>query len=201
MAHGYLMHEFLSGVTNRRTDQYGGSFENRTRLPLEIVALVRATIPKDMPLFVRISATDYLESHANAEIRDHSWKLDESAQFSKLLAANGVDVIDVSAGGNHYQQKIPVGPAYQAPFAFAIKKAVGDSALVSSVGAIAGGKQSEELLEQGLDLVAVGKAFLKNPGLVFAWADELDVHIKMPSQIQWALDGKMLPEITKLIHA
>ncbi|KAI9894441.1 MAG: hypothetical protein M1814_003199 [Vezdaea aestivalis] len=185
-AHGYLLHNFLSPVSNQRTDGYGGSFENRARLLLEIVDLTRQKIPKDMPLLVRISATDWLEQEQGLE----SWKLEESIKLAQLLAERGVDLIDVSTGGNHPKQKIKGGPAYQAPFAKAIKEAVGDKLLVSTVGSVDSGKLAQELVEGGLDFVMVGKGFLKNPGLVFQWADELETLIAYPNQIEWAFAGR-----------
>ncbi|KAK1753577.1 hypothetical protein QBC47DRAFT_403919 [Echria macrotheca] len=189
-AHGYLLHNFVSPVSNQRKDQYGGSFENRVRLTLEIVELVRATIPKDMPLFLRISATDWLEDQ-------ESWTVDQSAKLAQLLAERGVDLIDVSSGGNHPKQVIKSGPGYQAPFAKKIKKAVGDKMLVSTVGSITTGKLAQELLEGGknaddepLDAVMAGRPFQKNPGLVWAWADELDVQIHVANQIGWGFGGR-----------
>ncbi|MCJ1309744.1 hypothetical protein MMC25_003405 [Agyrium rufum] len=112
-AHGYLLHSFCSPASNHRTDRYGGSFENRTRLSLEIVDLAREIIPKDMPLFLRISATDWLEGEKDME----SWRIEDTIKFAAIIAEKGVDLLDVSSGGNHPKQKInagPVGKAYQA---------------------------------------------------------------------------------------
>ena len=186
-AHGYLLHEFLSPVSNKRNDEYGGSFENRTRLTLELVDLVRQVIPDDMPLFLRLSATDWLEE---TELKDDSWTLKDSVRLAKILADKGVDSLDVSSGGNHQLQQIHAGPGYQAPFAKAVKEAVGNKMLVGTVGSVTSGQQAEKLLEDGLDMVAVGRAFQKNPGLVFAWADELEVAVRMPNQIQWGFGGR-----------
>jgi 2,4-dienoyl-CoA reductase-like NADH-dependent reductase (Old Yellow Enzyme family) len=186
-AHGYLLHEFLSPVSNHRTDQYGGSFENRTRLTLELVDLARETIPEDMPLFLRISATDWLEE---TELKDQSWTLDQTIELAKILAARGVDLLDVSSGGNHEKQHIHAGPAYQAPFAKAIKKAVGDKMAVGVVGSITEGKQANQLLEEGLDLAIVGRLFQKNPGLVWAFADDLGVQVNWANQIRWGFGGR-----------
>ncbi|GAB7363403.1 hypothetical protein MBLNU230_g3680t1 [Neophaeotheca triangularis] len=187
-AHGYLLHSFLSPVSNQRTDQYGGSFENRTRLTLEVVELARSLIPKDMPLFLRISATDWLEEAS--DIKD-SWKPSDTVRLAPLLAERGVDLLDVSSGGNHPAQHPHVGPAYQAPFAINVKKAVGDRMAVGSVGSIGDAKLANKLLEEdGLDLITVGRAFQKNPGLVFAWADELGVQVQMPNQIRWGFGGR-----------
>jgi 2,4-dienoyl-CoA reductase-like NADH-dependent reductase (Old Yellow Enzyme family) len=194
-AHGYLLHEFISPVSNQRTDEYGGSFENRIRLTLEIVDLTRQVIPEDMPLFLRISATDWLEEAGVGE----SWTLDQTVELAKILADMGVDLLDVSSGGNHEKQQIKGGPGYQAPFAKAVKKAVGDKLAVGTVGTITSGKQANELLEQDLDLAIAGRMFQKNPGLVFAWADELELEVQMPNQIRWGFAGrgKQRPKNTK----
>lgn len=186
-AHGYLLHNFISPASNKRTDEYGGSFENRTRLTLEVVELVRAAIPDSMPLLLRISATDWLEE---TELKDESWTVDQTVRLAKLLAEKGVDLLDVSSAGNHEKQKIKTGPGYQAPFAKAVKEAVGDKMAVGTVGTITSGKQANQLLEEGLDLVIVGRMFQKNPGLVFYWADELETEVQMPNQIRWGFGGR-----------
>lgn len=198
-AHGYLLHEFLSPVANQRTDKYGGSFENRTRLTLELVELTRKEIPKDMPLFLRLSATDWLEH--NPDFQGESWTLEDSKKLAPLLAKAGVDLLDVSSAGNHPAQKIKAGPGYQAPFAKAIKKALGQdsSMLVGTVGTITSGKQAEAILtgkgdgaqgEEELDLAIVGRMFQKNPGLVWTWAEELGVQINVANQIRWGFGGR-----------
>jgi len=186
-AHGYLLHNFISPVSNQRTDKYGGSFENRTRLTLEVVDLARQTIPEDMPLFLRLSATDWLEE---TDLKDQSWKLEDSVRLAKILAEKGVDLLDVSSGGAHERQHIHAGPGYQAPFANAIKKAVGDKMAVGVVGAITEGKQANELLENGLDLAIVGRYFQKNPVLVWAFADDLGVQVNWANQIRWGFAGR-----------
>ncbi|KAG4417124.1 hypothetical protein IFR04_009760 [Cadophora malorum] len=198
-AHGYLFHEFLSPVANQRTDKYGGSFENRTRLTLEIVELTRKAMPKDMPLFLRISATDWLDT--NPEFKGESWTLDDTLKLAPLLAERGVDFLDVSSGGNSPMQKIKAGPGYQAPFAKAIKKAVGDKMFVGTVGSITEGKQAEALLtgkgseeqargSEELDAVLVGRMFQKEPGLVWRFAEELGVQINVANQIRWGFGGR-----------
>ncbi|TKA63004.1 hypothetical protein B0A49_10774 [Cryomyces minteri] len=184
-AHGYLLHEFLSPAVNQRTDEYGGSFENRTRLTLEVTALVRQTIPQSMPLFLRISATDWLE-----EAGIDGWTVKDTVRLASLLADKGVDVLDVSSGGNHPAQHIHAGPAYQAPFAKEVKKAVGDKLLVATVGSITNGKQANDLLEEGLDIAIAGRMFQKNPGLVWAWADDVGVEIQQANQIRWGFGGR-----------
>ncbi|KAF2098162.1 NADPH dehydrogenase [Rhizodiscina lignyota] len=186
-AHGYLLHEFLSPASNKRTDEYGGSFENRTRLLLETAELVRNLIPDDMPLFVRLSATDWLEE---TELKDESWTVEQTVKLAMLLADQGVDCLDTSSGGLHELQHIHAGPGYQAPFAKAIKEAVGDKMAVGVVGSITSGKQANQLLEEGLDVATVGRAFQKNPGLVFAWGDELGHPVNMPNQIRWGFGGR-----------
>lgn len=186
-AHGYLLHEFVSPASNKRTDKYGGSFENRTRLTLEIVEAVRAVIPQDMPLFLRISASDWLDQ---GNYEGESWTNADTCKLAPLLAAKGVDLLDVSSAGNHPAQKIKSGPGYQAPFAKEIKKAVGDQLLVGTVGTITSGKQANDLLEEGLDLAIAGRYFQKNPGLVWTWAEELDVEIQVANQIRWGFGGR-----------
>jgi 2,4-dienoyl-CoA reductase-like NADH-dependent reductase (Old Yellow Enzyme family) len=191
-AHGYLLHSFLSPASNHRTDQYGGSFENRIRLTLEIVDLSRKHIPEDMPLFLRLSATDWLE---HTDYEGESWTIEDSIKFAKILAEKGVDLLDVSSGGAHPAQKIEAGPGYQAPFSQKIKKAVGDKLAVSAVGSITSGKQADDLLtgktgDVPLDLIVVGRMFQKNPALVWTWAEELGVEINVANQIRWGFGGR-----------
>ncbi|EME49641.1 hypothetical protein DOTSEDRAFT_40817 [Dothistroma septosporum NZE10] len=188
-AHGYLLHSFISPVSNQRTDQYGGSWENRVRLTLEVVELVRAIVPDTMPIFLRISATDWLED--NKDIKE-SWTGDDTVKLAPLLAERGVDLLDVSSGGNHPAQHPHVKPAYQAPFAIKVKEAVkGTKMAVGSVGSIDNAQLANSLLEKdNLDLVVIGRGFQKNPGLVFAWADELGVNVNMPNQIRWGFGGR-----------
>ncbi|KAG9242582.1 putative NADH-dependent flavin oxidoreductase [Calycina marina] len=186
-AHGYLLHEFISPVSNKRTDKYGGSFENRTRLTLEIVELTRKAIPDSMPLLLRISATDWLK---NTDYEGESWTIKDSVKLAKLIAERGVDLIDVSSGGVHPDQKVAVGWQYQAPLAREIKEAVGDTLAVGVVGNITKGKQANDLLEEGLDLAIAGRMFQKNPGLVWQWAEELEVEISVAKQIGWGFGGR-----------
>lgn len=194
-AHGYLLHSFISPVSNQRTDEYGGSFENRTRLTLEVVDLVRQNIPDSMPLFLRISATDWLEE---TELKDQSWTVDQTVRLAKILSERGVDLLDVSSAGNHEKQHIHARPGYQVPFANAVKEAVGDKMAVGAVGSITSGKQANQYLEEGLDLAIVGRMFQKNPGLVFYWADELECEVQMPNQIRWAFGGRGKKQRTDL---
>jgi len=187
-AHGYLLHSFVSPVSNKRTDQYGGSWENRTRLTLEIVDAVRSVIPPDMPLFLRISATDWLEETLPSE---PSWTSQDTVRLAGLLAEHGVDLLDISSGGVHPAQKIRGGPAYQAPFAEAVKKALGDKILVSCVGAITNGATAQGVLDKGqADVILVGRQFLKNPGTVWQFAEELGVNLTVAHQIEWSFIGR-----------
>ncbi|KAF2258136.1 FMN-linked oxidoreductase [Lojkania enalia] len=185
-AHGYLLHSFLSPASNKRTDEYGGSFENRIRLTLEIVEVIRNTIPDTMPLLLRVSATDWLE-----EAGIDGWTLDQTVKLAEILATKGVNLLDVSSGGLHPQQHVHGGPGYQEPFAKAVKDKVGDKMLVSAVGTITGGKQANEYLENdNLDVIFAGRMFQKNPGLVWAWADDLGVEGRWANQIRWGFGGR-----------
>lgn len=198
-AHGYLVSSFLAPSVNRRSDRYGGSsFENRARLAVEIVDAVRAVIPRGMPLFVRLSATDWLDRNPAWEGKE-TWDLDQSVRLAKLLVegGHGVDVLDVSSGGVHRDQKVQGGPGYQAKFAKAIKRAVGDKMLVSTVGSIKTGDLAERLIAGGadaedtpLDLVAAGRMFLKNPGLVWSWAEDVGADIQVAHQYGWGFGGR-----------
>ncbi|KAL1297813.1 hypothetical protein AAFC00_006342 [Neodothiora populina] len=195
-AHGYLLHSFLSPVSNKRTDKYGGSWENRTRLLIEVAELVRSVIPETMPLFVRISGTDWLEE---VEGFTESWTPADTAKVAVILAEKGVDLLDVSSGGSSPKQHPHVTAAYQAPFALLAKKAVGDKMAVGTVGTIYDGKIANQVLEEGLDLAAVGRGFQKNPGLVFSFADDLETHVQMPNQIRWGFGGRGKSVATKAI--
>lgn len=183
-AHGYLLSSFLSPSSNKRTDEYGGSFENRIRLPLEIAQLTRDTVGSDIPVFLRVSATDWLE---NSLPEEQGWKLEDTVEFAKALAAQGaIDLIDLSSGGVHSAQKVMSSVGFQVPFAAAVKKAVGDKLLVSAVGTINNGVLAEKILnEEGIDLIRVGRAFQRDSGLAWAFAKDLDTEIAMAGQIRW----------------
>ncbi|MBE7182325.1 MAG: hypothetical protein INR71_14170, partial [Terriglobus roseus] len=118
------------------------------------------------------------------------WDVEQTIELAKIVADKGVDVIDVSTGGVHSDQHPHSGPSYQAPFAKKIKDALGDKLIVGTVGMITEGKQAQGLLDEGLDIIVVGRAFLKNPGLVFSWGDELGVDVNMPNQIRWGFSGR-----------
>jgi len=194
-AHGYLLHTFLSPISNKRTDEYGGSFENRTRFMLQVVDAVRGVIPDDMPLFLRISATDWLEV---ALPNEPSWTSQDTARLAPILFEHGVDLLDVSSGGLHPAQKPRPAPGYQAPFARdALQSALahpskdGRFLLVSSVGMYREARVAEDVLQKGwADAIFVGRQFQKEPGTVFAWADQLCVDVRMPTQIGWGWKGR-----------
>jgi len=175
-AHGYLIHQFLSPLSNHRTDNYGGSFENRIRLLLEIVKEVQTVWPQDLPLFVRISATDWAEG---------GWNVDEAVKLSKILKDQGVDLIDCSSGGMVPHAKIPVGPGYQVAFADRIKKETG--ILTGAVGLITDVHQAEEILVNGqADLILIARASLRDSYFALHAASLLDDDIAWPLQYQRA---------------
>ncbi|OOV19579.1 NADPH dehydrogenase NamA [Flavobacterium sp. LM4] len=175
-AHGYLLHQFLSPLTNVRTDEYGGSFENRIRFTLEIVEAVQTEWPSDWPLFVRISATDWAEG---------GWNPEESVQLSQLLKEKGVDLIDVSSGGLVSHQKIAIAPGYQVSFAEKVKKEA--NILTGAVGLITEAKQAEEILNNSqADLILFARESLRNPHLPLDFAAALNDNIQWPKQYERA---------------
>lgn len=152
-AHGYLLHQFLSPLSNKRTDEYGGNLQNRMRLICQVATQIRNAIPKDMPLFVRLSATDWVEG---------GWDLTQTIELSKNLRQLGVDLIDASTGGLVAQAKIPVGPNYQVPFAAEIRKQTG--ILTSAVGLITDPHQANDIITSGsADLIFLAREFLREP--------------------------------------
>ncbi|KAG0202241.1 hypothetical protein BGX28_005178 [Mortierella sp. GBA30] len=176
-AHGYLVHQFLSPFTNKRTDKYGGSLENRARLLLEIVAEVRANFSAEKPIFVRISASDNVE-----HLDTPSWEIEQTVQIAKWLHEAGVDVLHVSSAGNVHEQRVKYAPSYQVPFAERVKREV-PGLTVIAVGVITGGKQAEQILkEEKADLVAVARGFLRHPNFVANAAKELNVRSRYTSQ-------------------
>ncbi len=175
-AHGYLNHQFLSPLSNSRTDEYGGSFENRIRLVLEILEAVQSEWPENLPLFVRISATDWAEG---------GWNIEESVKLSKILKEKGVDLIDVSSGGLVSYQQIPLGAGYQVPFAEKIKKETG--ILTGAVGLITGASQAEEILtSEKADLILFARESLRNPNLGLDFAKALGAEVDWPKQYERA---------------
>ena len=171
-AHGYLLHEFLSPVANRRNDRWGGSLENRMRFPLEVFEAMRAVWPQDKPLGVRVSATDWLEG---------GWDIDQTIVFARELAQRGCDWIDVSSGGISPQQKIVLGPGYQVPFAQRIRDAV--NIPVMAVGLITEPAQAESILASGAaDLVALARGLMWNPRWPWHAAAALGASVSVPHQ-------------------
>jgi 2,4-dienoyl-CoA reductase-like NADH-dependent reductase (Old Yellow Enzyme family) len=176
-AHGYLLHQFLSPVSNRRTDAYGGPLANRFRLALEVTEAVREVWPAHLPVLFRVSATDWLP--------EGGWRLEDTVQLAKELSVRGVDLVDTSSGGNVQSAGIPVGPGYQAPLAAALREQAGVA--TGAVGLITEPAQAEEILTSGqADVVLLGRQLLREP--YFAWraAAELGARITVPDQYQLA---------------
>ncbi|MET7377297.1 NADH:flavin oxidoreductase/NADH oxidase [Streptomyces sp. NPDC005526] len=172
-AHGYLINEFLSPHSNHRTDAYGGSYENRVRFALEVVDAVRAVWPQDKPLFFRISATDWLE--------DGGWTADDTVRFAAELHAHGVDLLDVSTGGNASSVRIPTGPGYQVPFAARVKAET--PMPVAAVGLITDAEQAEKIIANGeADAVLLGRELLRTPTWAQHAARELGGSVHVPEQ-------------------
>lgn len=171
-AHGYLINEFLSPLSNKRTDIYGGSFENRTRLLLEIVEQVRNVMPENLPLFVRMSVTEWY---------DGGWSADDSVALVKILKTKGVDLVDCSSGGNITGVKMQLVPGYQVPLAETIRKETG--ILTGAVGLITNSKQAEEILSNGqADMIVIAREFLREPYFPQIAAFELGEDIDYPNQ-------------------
>ena len=171
-AHGYLLHQFLSPISNKRTDQYGGSLQNRMRYPLEVFDAVRAAFPAEKPVGIKVSATDWVEG---------GWDLAQTIEYAKELKKRGVDWVDASSGGVSPQQKIPLGPGYQVPFAQAIKEATGVTTM--AVGLITEAKQAEDIVASGkADMVALARAMLYDPRWGWHAAAELGGQVEAPPQ-------------------
>lgn len=176
-AHGYLLHEFLSPVSNKRNDQYGGSFENRIRFLIETVRSIRNEISERIPLFVRLSATDWLS--------EPSWNLEQSIELAKILKSEGVDLIDCSSGGLSLDQKIELKVGYQVPFAEAIKKQAHIN--VGAVGLITEPEYADDILKNNkADLIFLGRELLRNPYWPIQAAQKLGYDFKKPIQYQRA---------------
>ena len=171
-AHGYLINEFLSPLSNRRTDEYGGAFENRIRFLLEVIAAVRAVWPERLPLWVRISATDWKEG---------GWTIDDSVKLAAELKTRGVDLIDCSSGGSAVDAKMTLGPGYQVPFAERIRRETG--ILTGAVGMITEPRQAEEIIASGqADVVLLAREFLRDPYWPLHAARALGVDVEPPVQ-------------------
>ena len=172
MAHGYLLHEFLSPLSNRRTDEYGGPLENRMRFPLKLAEALRQAWPDNLPLFVRISSTDWL---------DGGWDLDQSIAFCRRLKALGADLIDCSSGALAPHAKIPAGPGFQVPFAAAIRQEA--QIATGAVGFITQPVQAEQIIATGqADAILMAREFLREPYWPLHAAKVLNVDIPWPPQ-------------------
>jgi 2,4-dienoyl-CoA reductase-like NADH-dependent reductase (Old Yellow Enzyme family) len=171
-AHGYLLHQFLSPLSNQREDEYGGSLQNRMRFPLEVFEAVRAAFPADRPVTMRVSGTDWVNG---------GWDIDQTVSFAKALEARGCSAIHVSSGGLSPSQQIPVGPSYQVPLARAVKQAT--RIPVIAVGLITEFEQAEAILGTGdADLIALARAVLYNPRWPWHAAAHFGAHLKAPDQ-------------------
>lgn len=181
-AHGYLLSSFLSPASNHRTDLYGGSSQNRTRFLFEVVKKIRQAIPDSIAFSVRISAVDWM-AHSPCTPQ---WTLEESVELALALADMGVDVLDVSSGGNNIMQQVPKETFYQISLAEKIKSALrehGKKMFVGAVGRITEARVAEKTLrEKGADLALVATQFLRDPNLVYRWGEELDVRVPWPRQ-------------------
>ena len=179
-AHGYLLHEFLSPLSNTRTDEYGGSFDNRTRAIRDVVEAVREVWPERLPLFVRLSATDWVED---------GWAPDDSVALARQLKPLGVDLIDCSSGGNVASARIPVGPGYQVPFAERVRRDAG--IMTGAVGMITSPEQAEQILRLGqADVVLIARELLRNPYWPLHAARALGADAPVPVQYQRAFPAK-----------
>ena len=171
-AHGYLLHEFLSPLSNQRTDKYGGSFENRTRMLCEVTQCIRKEWPEHLPLFLRISATDWA---------DGGWTIQDSVALARMLKPLGVDLVDCSSGGNISHAKIPVGAGYQVPFAAQVRREAG--VLTGAVGMITSPQQADQIIRNGdADLVLLAREFLRDPHWPLHAAQALGQKVDWPMQ-------------------
>jgi 2,4-dienoyl-CoA reductase-like NADH-dependent reductase (Old Yellow Enzyme family) len=171
-AHGYLLHQFLSPLSNQREDEYGGSLQNRMRFPLEVFEAVRAAFPADRPVTMRVSGTDWVNG---------GWEIDQTVTFAQALEARGCSAIHVSSGGLTPSQQIPVGPSYQVPLARAVKQAT--RIPVIAVGLITEFEQAEAILGTGdADLIGLARAVLDNPRWPWHAAAHFGAHLKAPNQ-------------------
>ncbi|KAI9483732.1 MAG: hypothetical protein EXX96DRAFT_479531 [Benjaminiella poitrasii] len=194
-AHGYLISTFYSASSNKRTDEYGGSFENRIRFPLEVVKAVRAVWPENKPLWVRISCSDYSNSEPMGESPE-GWDIYQSIRLAKEFKKLGVDVVDCSSGGIIRGVKYPAAPMYQVQFAEAIKREA--DIATAAVGLIIDGEDAEEILQQNkADYILAGREFLRNSAFVLVAAQALNVDINWPQQYSWAVKKARRHNVTK----
>ncbi|CAE7233526.1 unnamed protein product, partial [Rhizoctonia solani] len=183
-AHGYLIHSFYSPISNKRTDEYGGSLENRLRFPLEVIRTVRAIWNK--PLFFRISGSEYAGPEKDANGDWVSWGIEQSVELARRLKEEGIDLLDVSSGGNYVNQQIPRAPGYQLPFAEQIKKEIPEL-LVGAVGLITEPRQAEGVLQDGkADVVLFARELLRHIDFPLYAAQELGVAVKPTNQYEMA---------------
>jgi len=191
-AHGYLFHQFLSPLSNQREDEYGGSFENRVRFLLEVVRAVRTELPSSHPLIVRISATDWLEFDKQHHPDAHGWTVQQSLRLAPLLQREGVDLIDVSTGGNVAKPTIPVGAGYQTSFAASIREQA--AIATGSVGMISAPEQADQIIRSGqADLVLLARELLRDPYWPMRAAQQLRHDISWPAQYVRAAGGHKPP--------
>jgi 2,4-dienoyl-CoA reductase-like NADH-dependent reductase (Old Yellow Enzyme family) len=188
-AHGYLLHQFLSPLSNRRDDEYGGSLENRMRFPLEVFDAVRAAFPADRPVTMRVSGTDWV---------DGGWDIDQTIAFAQALESRGCAAIHVSSGGLSPSQKIPVGPSYQVPLARAVKRTT--RMPVIAVGLITEFEQAEAIVGTGdADLIALARTILYNPRWPWHAAAHFGAHVKAPDQYQRS-QPRQYPDLFDIGH-
>jgi 2,4-dienoyl-CoA reductase-like NADH-dependent reductase (Old Yellow Enzyme family) len=198
-AHGYLLHEFLSPLSNKRRDEYGGSFENRIRFPLEVVRAVRANFPAELPVWMRLSVTDWLEP--SNEIPAGGLTIEDSVAFARILKAEGIDLVDCSSGGNDPRQQIPVGPGYQVKFAEQIRREAGIA--TGAVGMITAPEQADQIIRTGqADVVSLAREMLRDPYWPLHAAETLHKPGAWPVQYERAARGKVerrepLPEFSR----
>jgi 2,4-dienoyl-CoA reductase-like NADH-dependent reductase (Old Yellow Enzyme family) len=187
-AHGYLLHEFLSPLSNQRTDAYGGSFENRVRFPLEVIRAVRANFPAELPVWVRLSVTDWVDP--SSEVPEGGLTVEDSIAFARLLKTEGIDLVDCSSGGNDPRQQIPVGAGYQVGFADRIRREAGVP--TGAVGMITAPEQADQIIRMGqADVVLLAREMLRDPYWPLHAAEALHQPGSWPVQYERAAQGKV----------
>jgi 2,4-dienoyl-CoA reductase-like NADH-dependent reductase (Old Yellow Enzyme family) len=187
-AHGYLLHEFLSPLSNTRTDEYGGSFENRIRFPLEVIRAVRANFSAQLPVWMRLSISDWVEP--SDEFPSRGLTVEDSIAFARLLKAEGIDLVDCSSGGNHPRQQIPVGPGYQVEFAERVRREAGIP--TCAVGMITSPEQADQIIRTGqADVVSLAREMLRDPYWPLHAAEILRKPGVWPVQYERAARGKV----------